>query len=530
MDNTNKDTRSQIALVACIALLIAFVVALNQRALAQPCAMPDSMVIGGEFWSWHPTPPAEVSAKHATKTVTSGDRILYFVHGMGGDATSWNLVASRTSYLGAPGYNARQTVYASPVTYLHNGNLVDAALELDHYFSTVGGPLSATHQITNLSKNFIIAHSLGGLVARQLDQMYEESPAVFSRQFGGLVTFGSPHQGAIGLLNIDPNGKDMARKFVTEACKILSDPELIMYPSLPILRWIPGLDPWLKTTVQSTCGTFGSVFTPFAARDFYQPITAEIHPQSNALNDLNSAGVHVPSVAFYGVEQEPIFWRTATSFFHLDSVGLGLLTDPFSATNDNALVDFASQERAKYAGLEHTARQGVAYHEMMAFAWRFVPFAAPYHKKKAKQKLKSALAFHGANSWYADANDLYKEIIGAQVNRTKQDGWFCLCFGRNGFWTNVDRGVVDGPEDCEPASPKEKCITFPRYVWTRQNYESDGLVLATSAHQLPGALAALRMPQTNHQQMRNCLQTKEKLKMLFDGHILNGLYFATPVR
>ncbi|MEZ4980813.1 MAG: hypothetical protein R2769_04345 [Saprospiraceae bacterium] len=41
------------------------------------------------------------------------------------------------------------------------------------------------------------------------------------RMFGGIVTYGTPHQGARILNNTEPNGPDMAGKFAIDACEEL---------------------------------------------------------------------------------------------------------------------------------------------------------------------------------------------------------------------------------------------------------------------------------------------------------------------
>ena len=520
-----RNQNGEMALVVGIIMTIIGVLFL-QTARAQPCT-PNDVGSARQNQEWPVVfQPLPGSTQPGYKIQGTGDRLVHHLHGLGGDGTSWNLVAARTAYGGAPGFPARRVVYSTPPTYYHNGSLQDAALDAHVAMATAQQALGAPLGLS-AGNNLVVAHSLGGMVARQLDQFYGNS-AGFQRQFNGVATFGTPHLGAIALYNASPNGLDQARPFVREACEVLGHPEVILYPSVPLLRWIPGLDPLLKQTVQATCGTLGQVFTPFAARDFYRPITLDLYPWSTSVQNLYAQGTSAPVVAFYGVEEEPVFWRTAQSFFALDSLGIQQMTDPFFATNDQPLVDFAQRERDRFEALAELASDRAIELRERAYAWRLVVPLANHYRRLAARKEVTYHAFYRAGLWYRQANNTYKEIIGARKVQWIRDGWWCTCV--NALTGDLERSWVEAPDDCEPSNSLEDCHVQARYVLRTFLYESDGMVLAHSAGTVPGGVLAVRLPKTNHQQMRNCTETKEKLRLLYNGQLSNAGFFAIPIR
>ena len=133
-----------------------------------------------------------------------------------------------------------------------------------------------------------------------------------------------------------------------------------------------------------------------------------------------------------------------------------------------------------------------------------------------------------AERWYVHANGVYKTIVGAQEIHWLHDGWWCTCV--NLQTGAVERSRAESPDDCEPSGGFEDCHATPRYVLRVFQYESDGMVLAHSAGNVNGAVLSVRLPKTNHQQMRNCTETKDKLRLLYNGQLSNAGFFALPVR
>ncbi|MEY3928114.1 MAG: hypothetical protein RJA97_1121, partial [Bacteroidota bacterium] len=218
------DSPAPIALV--VGLILSLTLLLSWSATAQPCSNPASLpaIEAGPAVREDFVPPTG-SLRWSHKTATNGDRIVHFIHGLGGNADSWNLVAARTAAVGTPGYPAREVVYANPPTYLQTGSTLDAAMDIHGYLTATAGPLSALHAI-DAEDNFMVAHSYGGVLSLLLDSLYDD-PQTFTRQFGGIVAFGSAINGAYLAQTLHPTGGNLAVAFVEEACRALSDPRLV---------------------------------------------------------------------------------------------------------------------------------------------------------------------------------------------------------------------------------------------------------------------------------------------------------------
>lgn len=512
------DTAAPIALV--VGLIFTLSIALTISASGQPCSQPAMLPTwaGPVQHEAVAIPPANLS--WAGKTGTTGHRIVHFLHGLGGTSDSWNLLAARTAFQGAPGYPARQVVYLNPHSYLQNGSPVASAMDINAYLSSTGAAASAAQNIHVLD-NFIVAHSYGGVLSLLLDSLYAHR-FIFTRQFGGIVAFGSAVNGAYLAKSLHPAGDNLAVPFVEHACRVLSNPRL-WAPQFPAMRWIPGLDPLLRDAVDQSCG-LGSSFVPFALKKFNSPGMVDLFPTAPLAIRLGKRVPSVPVVLAYGVEDEPVFWRTATSMLATDSVGLALATDPFSMDGDGDLVTFASQQYDRHSSQRSDALQ-------RAFTWRVAAWAlAPtavgslIAEWQAVQAEREAAAADRAARWYLDANESYKQLIGARTTQIVLDGYWCRCRDdvNDPSWT-----PVASASDC---ATDEGCTVLPRYEHLAVEKPNDGVVLAESAGVLNGAVASLLMPGTNHQQMRNSSVTKSVLNRLMNGQIPGGAYFATPVR
>ena len=513
------DSPAPIALV--VGLILSLTLLLSWSAAAQPCGNPASLPAIEAASAVHAdfVPPTG-SLQWSNKTATNGDRIVHFIHGLGGNADSWNLVAARTAAIGTPGYPAREVVYANPPTYLQTGSTLDAAMDIHGYLTATGGPLSALHAI-DVEDNFMVGHSYGGVLSLLLDSLYDD-PQTFTRQFGGIVAFGSAINGAYLAKALHPTGDNLAVAFVEEACRALSDPRLVA-PQFPALRWIPGLDPLLRTVVDNACG-LGSSFVPFALQKFNSPGMVELFPSAPLAQRLGKRTPSVPVVLAYGVEDEPVFWRTATSMYRSDSVGLALANDPFSMDGDGDLVTFATQQHDRYANQKAQALQRAANFRIAAWALSPTLLGSLIAEWQAVVAEREAAAADKAARWYRDANDSYKQLVGARVMQVNAEGYWCRCRDEYNAPTWYP---VNDPADCFGDGD---CLTFPIYEFQLVEKPSDGVVLAESAGILNGAVASVLMPSTNHQQMRNSSVTKSVLNRVMNGQIPGGAFFATPTR
>ena len=521
MPTSSPRTQSSKPIALVVGLIAVLSLMLSWSAAAQPCSDPatlPSLPSGPIAWESPVLPAPNLS--WAGKTATSGYRILHFLHGLGGSSDSWNLLAARTAFQGSAGYPARQVVYLNPHHYWQNGNALASAMDIDAYLSSVGAAASAAQNIF-VEDNILVGHSYGGVLSLLLDSLYQHR-YVFDRQFGGIIAFGSAVNGAYMAKALHPSGDNLAVAFVEDACITLSNPRL-WAPQFPAMRWIPGLDPLLRNAVDQTCG-LGSSFVPFALKKFNSPGMVELFPNAPLAKRLGKRTPSVPVVLAYGVEDEPVFWRTATSMLATDSVGLALASNPFAMDADQELVTFASQQHDRHESQASDALQRAQ--NLRTWAWILSPtlVGALIAEWQAIQAEREAAAADKAASWYLDANNSYKQLIGARRMTLNANGFWCRCLDdpNNPSWFPVANA-----SDC---SGDDGCITIPRYEYALVEKPSDGVVLAESAGQLQGAVASIMMPGTNHQQMRNSSTTRLVLNRLMNGQVAGGAFFATPTR
>ncbi len=127
------------------------------------------------------------------------DPTVIFVHGLGGSVKSW-LSASEWQ-------EQKYACQQERLEYIQASGLTSAGADLkEQLISAVslkmgnagGNPNSKEER----RRNFIIAHSQGGVVSQVMEKLMREgsNPNDYwsweNRYYGGLVTFGSPHQGA----------------------------------------------------------------------------------------------------------------------------------------------------------------------------------------------------------------------------------------------------------------------------------------------------------------------------------------------
>ena len=206
------------------------------------------------------------------------------------------------------------------------------------------------------------------------------------------------------------------------------------------------------------------------------------------------------------------------------TAGLALANDPFSMDGDGDLVSFATQQHDRYANQKAQALQRAANYRLAAWALSPTLLGSLIAEWQAVVAEREAAAADKAARWYRDANDSYKQLVGARVMQVNAEGYWCRCRDEYNAPTWYP---VNDPADCFGDGD---CLTFPIYEYQLVEKPSDGVVLAESAGILNGAVASVLMPSTNHQQMRNSSVTKSVLNRVMNGQIPGGAFFATPTR
>ena len=464
------------------------------------------------------------------------DRMVYWIHGLGGDGSSWQKAADASMFgASASSFSARR-LYSYQPEYTQFNNAISTASTKLHQDVLVGGDVfSNTYNITDKTKNFIIAHSQGGIVSRYLDKRYNEQPWL-GRRFGGIVTFGTPHQGAQAL-----NNQAMLTQLINAGCKdLLAGPfaEEIL-GSFP-LKFIISAD-IVEDVLEPLCNFVTNTILPILTASFTSPIQQDYRVGAAALSEINGAPTPTHKVAFYGVEEEPVMYRM---LYNLEQKPPNLFP-AFEADDDSPLVDEANNNLLKYQAKLTQAQTylGAFGAPNRSYCTWYQWWASPVwctHNDYKVSETRNLRAIRdgwrqGVN-WWTNANSRYEAAIGAAVIvSTNQMGYECLCtqYDYNGNDVGSFTTQVPNLQDCydiNTSSQLTSCsLGNTTTVTTYQaiTKPSDGLVLEESASNFQGA-PKKEMIKSNHQQMRNDSNTKDRLNELYRGDY--GSYFTTLPR
>ena len=516
---------------------------------------------------------------------------IYWIHGLNGTTETWAIAAKATQF-GIPAQNfpARkvQSVVGPSVgqTYSENLGITGAAQDMVGIASTYVNPSSHT------DKDFIIAHSQGGIVAREWLRKMELEPYSYDNYAHGLVTFGTPHSGAEILNNTRPDLRNKLPNFFNDACNSLGD--ALVTPTINNNFWTRLLvsDDMKNTILTGACSFLSGSIIPFALDNYNKRTTLDYYVGSPFMAGENTPTGHeqglseyvlkVPVVQFYGVEEEPVLWRFMSSTMSIGEDKLSNKEIQFGYTKDDQLIvkvnDMINDFQAKY---NYESNMFDYWNKKSCWGWAIAgsfisPFvgaaaaAACLYEKHTSMaaKIENMGAYGGAKNWLTNANDYYQtDIVGARVNVTKRicsvtrvldcrepsrngvgsgvpadkvveqnqyDGTIGGCGGShavasysNSYWYNGN--LVHGT-----CSGYQEEITA--YVNSYYYKANDGIVLAESAGakidvntNLPGVTYdRIKLPLTNHDQMKNSTRTKLELTNLYEGNY--GNFFKVGVK
>ena len=184
------------------------------------------------------------------------DRPTVFLHGFGAEAKDWAATADRL----------KETIALQPHI---------PSLKWRDMFEDQSKNLQATAEYANLPADTVaVGHSNGGLVAREWSKAHALS---------GLVTLGSPHQGAPILARL-LNWRDFAASapaflnLAVDSFSTQSDWTWIYAEVEAFLKWVSSFSIWSVVNLFTTLGV-----------DLAMPVANEMIPQSKYLTQLNSA-------------------------------------------------------------------------------------------------------------------------------------------------------------------------------------------------------------------------------------------------
>jgi pimeloyl-ACP methyl ester carboxylesterase len=431
-----------------------------------------------------------------------GDRSVVWVHGLGGNGDAASSDESN-SWI--------QASSVSDVNYQMQSRRPDYSdVSLDAAATTLRSQLE-DYELSNDA--YVIAHSQGGIVSRQLDKYIDDLS--WDRTFGGVVTFGTPHGGATIL-----NNRDAMEEWIGHMCSDLSSgPYLDKLDDsffFSVLNMFTGIEEWNDLA----CDLLVESVLPFVfdLDAYYAGVTDGYYVGSPELEELNDYTPDVPYVAFWGEETEPVLWNTMVHMVPGRSPNSEFY-GPFGATNDGYLADNAESLTNLYYG------KYLAHQEVYEF-WSALDFFPPLTWAAdlfANQAEDIMNGYYEGYEWLVYANDHWKAIIGAN-EYVVADEALCYCVNLVVGGLPAELYTVETGATCD--EDWGYCLYFELYdVIEKVN---DGVVLKESASYTPNMISSKRMDGSNHFSMRNDEQTDLRLTELYDGE--HGLYFSIDPR
>ncbi|MEI2694766.1 MAG: hypothetical protein WBO44_03435 [Saprospiraceae bacterium] len=456
---------------------------------------------------------------------TDDERWVFWIHGLNGDLGTWARAKTASSDFVSPLLDPRKMKgdLADYADIQNGGTLFEAgAYVRDQWMETRRAQQLALGE--DPTRNFMVCHSQGGVVGRAtmhldlcLGNKSKEDLA-----YGGLVTFGSPHQGA-RLLNNQAQFFDLA----DDLCKNLSAGPISENSILSFKIWIFRINiniyEYIKDLVPKICESLTQDILPYLTAQQTPFITESYKVGAAQLQSINGCEdqelAEIPKVAFYGVEQKDgLMFRTLKYF----NIPVGQ-SDYFMADPDQDVVDKFNDNYLKYVAKveEHNAKY-LYWDKLYKDGNCHTFFRYPSYDCKRIRTfrdyfLRNRQEFQKGVEVLSRLDDEYKKIIGAlEFVRTQQ--LFCLCLNKN---TNEEsKTAISNPSQCITPGYPWICGTVTESTYSRVEKDSDGVVLAESASNLPGGITngpTRLMDKSSHMQMRNDHNTAAKLKLLYNG-------------
>ncbi len=439
-------------------------------------------------------------------------KLVFWIHGLAGNQHSWNLVQAVTedqTGTAVAGYPVRHTEgLALSYEGYENLDIFSLAGFVNNSKMEIWRTAIPRRDTINVDSNFVIAHSQGGMVSRAIRFQNLQDPSSYHKQFNALATFGTPHKGA-AIINSTRNGGEV-QKWINRGCEAIAPAEIQTFINT---KW--WLDAIISTNTvnafsSKACNGLNKIALPILVNSIRKPVGKDYAIGARNLAQLDSLAqldTTFKVVCFYGIESEPVLWRTIhTMTYTKDSSLAGhiLSNNPFGLNDDQELPDLVNQQISSY-------NAKWAFHNANSnHLWYQAVLQDDNEKAKAEKYRRAYL-------WLLTANTAWKRFIGARRDTSFIDGYQCDCLidlgGLQGY--SFSSTIVQNTNDCN-AGNALSCNASPRIRHEIIEEPNDGVVPISSQKGYPRAIR-IPMLHTNHMQERNNNKTKDRLNELFDG-------------
>ncbi len=354
--------------------------------------------------------------------VTAQDRNVAWVHGLDGNASSWqhyNQIFDNERNL-----NSLRTTYNTENGITNSANQVINSMNTRYGNNTNGA---------NNPQNLGIGHSMGGLMLRDTDRITANG----TKKFGGYITVTSPNYGApISNSLIDGSVENAAEN----ACNKLVDGPAAQLFSLP---W--GIVSNLATNV---------LCDKFIDNDLVQglqgsPITNnDLRVGSPTINAINNYDTNLPRISIWAEENSPVHWRMISSNLY---------------GNDTKFVNTVNTARGVYNGF-------YIYNTSLAVVTGVFGFWNPFAWGLTATYIYRATQWKKGRNWIDDSENIWSSLI--KTTRSEPQTYWVNTWIPCPYPPGIEQRTANRPpdEDCG----EWKWVQRTRYISV--NYPSDGLL------------------------------------------------------
>ncbi len=429
------------------------------------------------------------------------DRNVFWVHGYQGNSQSLRM----------PGEDAGKKYRIKSRFPDYNASQSSLNACADELRSDINAVLNGA---VNTEKNFIVAHSMGGLVTRVLGEMANPAggPA-----YNGVITFGTPHLGA-AVANTLVNSPEKINAFLTQACKELSaGPVNESINNTGILGRVAVAFGFAGGVLANACdagiGEGFPLVSSFLSTGLEGQLTTTVASSLPPTPTGNKA-------VFYGVEDDDN--ETLTPRF-MGAVMHSANEFPVygADASDGLGITMVNHELNNYVSKHHY------WDEQCApwYLWLTCPPCAIAEEIRYNQLTNS---WKKGVDWFPTLNPSWKYLIGALDLNIEQTGCQCDTYSYGNLqYTQTYHGVTDC-DAYESSSSTQWTECNPYYEVFSQTQPSDGFILQESAMNMPGLNYPVQVMQgSNHLQMRNDSQMGDAVNLIFNNGIDHRGYFNT---
>lgn len=418
---------------------------------------------------------------------------VFFVHGLGGDASSLSDLSDTI--------DMTFDIEYVKVDYSSSYNSIHSAVNSlrQQFFQPTAVDWSDTAGIIP-NENIIISHSQGGLVSRYYSQIMQTDNQAFTT-FGALITINTPHVGAQIL-----NNQQLIEDLGDNLCKNLKSGPLKEVLTEKFIVKFLGLSGDIEAISDDLCTVISHRLLPILLSENLNPITQDYNVGASWINNLNNFADTIPQIAFYGVEQEPVFHRN----MHW------LINEPnnegyFGAKEqlESPTVDEANVVLSQYQSKEayYSNRKELLGRLAISSIW-FQPNAAIPLLLERNRSKKIEEAYRKGKRELLMLNKNWKVIIGQRTLALDTvDMAVCRCEDYYGFtWFESVPETVGCSSMCYTTDQGYQTYNL---VWNESL--SDGVVNIESQTGNPNAVINIRLDNTSHMQARNGEELDAKL-------------------